>query len=284
MNNPDICNCIRDYIDAAICNCLNSTTTNTTSTIMSTTPTTSNSNVLRPSTSLSNNNVMSGTRTRSGGCGCILPNLEDINNGILNPVSRDEQTILQAKECKCISVPILNINGQTNVDGSDMGDVIFTIIDTFQYYCHDEIPPCQNKCGVYHASESELKKTVFRQCCPKIVSVLIGEDLRDDMKLTAYEKLENIFRVLGEDGVGTDFQTFYPRVFFYAMVKYILGRILYGEFNINILLRKNNEKFLKDLGKSRFCEALHIFLDCDSNVFGYDRYFKWDKDCKRQRK
>jgi hypothetical protein len=242
------------------------------------------SNVLQSmnNNNLANNNSMNGSAimngTRSGGCGCILPNVEDINNGILNPVTRNEQMILGAKECKCISIPILNINGQTLTDGNDMGDVIFTIIDKFQYYCPDEIPPCQNKCGVYHAKESELKKTQFRQCCPKIVSVLIGEGK------TAYDKLENIFITLGQDAIGVDFQTFYPRVFFYAMVKYVLGRILYGEFDINVLLRKNNEKFLKDLGKSRFCEALHIFLDCDSNVFGYDRYFKWDKECKRNGK
>lgn len=37
------------------------------------------------------------------------------------------------------------------------------------------------------------------------------------------------------------------------MAKYILSRILYGDFNVKYLLRKYNEKFLFNLKKSIFC-------------------------------
>lgn len=170
---------------------------------------------------------------------------------------------------ECTDVPIINIISQSLADGSDIGNTIFTIIDEFQYYCIDNIPPDQNKCAIYCIEESKLRTTRFEKSCPKIVSVLIGKGK------TAYEKLENIFRAFGKDQIGVDFQTFYPRVFFYAMVKYILGRVLYGEFNINILLKKNNQRFLSDLKMSRFCGALPIFEDPNSDVFGYDKYFKF---------
>lgn len=210
-------------------------------------------------------------------CNCVKPNIQEIISGNINPLTLNKQNILGVKECPCINVPILNIEGQTLIDGSDIGDNIFTIIDKFQYYCIDDIPPKDNHCGVFHVKESQLKVTQFRRCCPKIVSVVKGEGE------TLYDKLENIFRTLGEEEIGVDFETFYTRIFFYAMLKFSLARIRYGKFNIDFLLGKFNEKFLRDLGNSRFCEALHLFLDCDSIVFGYNRYFKFDNKCQEEK-
>ena len=65
---------------------------------------------------------------------------------------------------------------------------------------------------------------------------------------------------------------------FYAMSKYIFSRILYGKFNINYLLGKYNKRFLRDLGKSRFCGAMELYLDCKSSSYGYNKYFL--EDCK----
>jgi hypothetical protein len=205
--------------------------------------------------------------------------LRSIKTGTNTTVSSGQELpVTVLKSSNDISIPILTISGQTLVDGSDIGDNIFTITDIYQYYCINEIPLEDNKCGIYYAKQDELKITQFRKCCPKIVSVVIGEGK------TLYDKLENIFITLGEAEIGTTLQMFYPRIFFYAMLKYILARILYGEFNINFLLRNFNKKFLKDLGESRFCEALHIFLDPDSIVYGYDKYFRiGDKPCKRIR-
>jgi len=169
-----------------------------------------------------------------------------------------------------IEVPILDILGQTLIDGSDIGDIIFTIKDEFQYYCTNDILPKFNKCGTYNVSLSDLKTTIFHKCCPKIVSVVIGNGE------TWYDKTEYLFKKLGKEKIGANFGDFRLRMFLYAMLKFILTRILYNKFDINFLLRKYNERFLKDLGKSRFCEALKVLLDPNSIIFGYDKYFKLD--------
>lgn len=204
-------------------------------------------------------------------CGCIKPDVQSIINGTNIPLTQSQLQILGRCECKCINIPILNIVGQTLIDGSDIGNVIFTIIDDRQYYCKEPLSHDNGcGCGVFFAKESQLKITRFSKCCPIIVSVVKGEGN------TLYEKLENIFNTLGQDVIGVDFQSFYNRIFFYAMLKFILARILYGKFRIRFLLGKYNDQFLKDLGNSRFCSALHLFLDCDSIVFGYNKYFKFE--------
>jgi len=167
-----------------------------------------------------------------------------------------------------IYVPILDISSQTLIDGSDVGETIFTIQDKFQYY--DNIPSEFNKCGTYKINPDQLKTTIFNKSCPKIVSVVIGDED------TWYNKTESIFIRLGQEKIGTDFGNFRRRMLFYAMLKYILSRILYGKFNINYLLRKYDEKFLKNLKNSRFCEASSLFTDPNSIIFGYNKYFKFD--------
>ena len=49
------------------------------------------------------------------------------------------------------------------------------------------------------------------------------------------------------------------------MTKYILARILYKSFN---------KQFLEDLGNSRFCGFLTIFEDCNSPIYGFNKFFK----------
>ena len=186
-------------------------------------------------------------------------------NGLLSKsINKTEKSTIN--DVNDAEVPILNILGQTLIDGSDIGNVIFTIQDKYQYYC--PIPPEFNKCGTYHINKLELKTTIFDKSCPKIVSVVIGNGE------TWYDKTEYLFDKLGKEKIGANFGDFRLRMFLYAMLKFILARILYGKFNINFLLRKYNEKFLNDLSKSRFCEALHLFTDSNSTIFGYDKYFK----------
>jgi len=184
--------------------------------------------------------------------------------------SPNESQLLTFNNTNKIEVPILNILGQTLIDGSDIGDIIFTIKDQFQYYCINNIPPEFNGCCTYNIDPLELKTTIFHKSCPKIVSVVGGNGD------TWYDKTEYLFMKLGKEKIGADFGNFRLRMFLYAMLKYILSRILYNKFNINFLLRKYNKGFLKDLSKSRFCESLHLFLDTDSIFFGYDKYFKND--------
>jgi hypothetical protein len=167
-----------------------------------------------------------------------------------------------------IAVPILEISSQTLIDGSDVGNTIFTIQDKFQYY--NEIPSEFNKCGKCNIDTSQLKITRFEKSCPKIASVVIGNEK------TWYDKTEAIFLRLGKEKIGANFEDFRKRMLFYAMLRYILSRILYGKFNINFLLRKYDKRFITDLKNSRFCEAVNLFTDPTSKFFGYNDYFKLD--------
>jgi hypothetical protein len=59
----------------------------------------------------------------------------------------------------------------------------------------------------------------------------------------------------------------------YSMLKYVLSRLMYGKFNIKYVLNKYNNKFLRDLKHTRFCNFVFEFTDPSSNIFGYDKYF-----------
>jgi hypothetical protein len=163
-----------------------------------------------------------------------------------------------------IEIPILNIFGQTLIDGSDVGNIIFTINDKFTYYCKQILK--NTKCDTYFTNLDNLKETVFEKSCPLMVTVFKGNECDLIRKVASiYDPLKN----------GPIFLDFYKNVLFYGMLKYILSRILYGNFNINYLLRKYNEKFLYDLQNSRFCNFILYFTDPTSSIFGFNKYFKY---------
>lgn len=167
-----------------------------------------------------------------------------------------------------IIVPRVNILSQTLIDASDIGNTIFTIEDDVYYY--DSTTPIipDHKCQVYTTdkitkfgknifpqngnTKTSLCITIFEQCCPKIVSVLVGNGN------TAEEKIETIFRQINNDP-NRSIRSFGESIITYAMLRYILSRILYGDFNINYLLNKYYQQFLFDLGNSRFCNFVSFF-------------------------
>lgn len=161
--------------------------------------------------------------------------------------------------CNTIQVPQINITAQTTIDGSDVGDAIFTVFDD----CNVNL---EDICAIRYIKLDEVKETIFRQCCPYMVSVIRGKGK------TFYDRILSIYNKLG---LRVTFVTFYRYLVLYGMAKYILSKLLYGDFNINYLLGKYNEKFLHDLGASRFCGFLEFFEDCESPVKGYNKYFKY---------
>ena len=148
-----------------------------------------------------------------------------------------------------ISVPQINILGQTLIDGSDIGEVLFDIKDK---YCYKQNKSKSNNgvCKIEEIKLDELILTHFEKPCVKIVSIVIGtkENLR--------QKIGDIWNYSTDD-----FNVFFEDFLEYSMLRYILSKILYGDFNVNYLLRKYYEKFLLDLGKSRFCNFLTFFKD-----------------------
>lgn len=169
-----------------------------------------------------------------------------------------------------IRVPIILIEGQVFIDGSDLSDMKFTISDEYEYYekCDIFNNNKYKKCGIYFTTPNELKQTTFRKCCKDIslFTVLRGKGN------TALEKAEYLY-LKNECFQTVDFYTFYyNNLILYSMMKYILSKIFYGKFDIKFLLGQYNDNFYKNLGNSRFCGALSIF-----NEFAlYNKLFKYD--------
>lgn len=174
---------------------------------------------------------------------------------------------LAGSDCGNTRVPIISLLAQTTIDGTDIGEADFIICDEFTYYKEQPLPP-SSICAVNYLDVNQLKETKFLRCCPFMVSVVKGKGA------TFYDKVVNIYNRFSVE-IGVGFLTFYYNMILYGMSKYILSRILYGNFNIRYLLGKYNEKFLRDLGNSRFCEFNAEFEDCTSPVFGYNKFFKY---------
>jgi len=172
-------------------------------------------------------------------------------------------------QCQNIKVPLLFINGQTTIDGSDVADMLFTIYDKYSY--EKEEPLSKTKgCSVNYVDKIDLVKTVLRVCSAKLVSVVRGKGE------TLYCKADYIWMNLKPTAYLT---TFYDNLIAYGMLKFILCRLLYGNFDINYLLSSKNDQFLYDLGHSRFCAFIQNFEDCQSPIYGYNKYFKKEKVC-----
>lgn len=196
----------------------------------------------------------------------IIEYYEPLNGGfILNSKQSSLSTKIDFFKTKLLSnnieVPEINIIGQTLIDGSDIGQVIFDIKDKYYYY--DDIAKQNNGiCKLEEIDSKNLVITNFDKPCVKITSIVIGtqESLRD--------KIGDIWNQ------STDsFEEFFQDFLEYSMARYILSKILYGTFNINYLLRKNYKTFLSDLKKSRFCSFVKFFEQPNySNSYKFFKY------------
>jgi hypothetical protein len=173
-----------------------------------------------------------------------------------NEILRFWQVIPQIQT---VTIPRIQIEAQTKITGSDIGDAVFTIYDEFTYYNRQKIP--DNTCQPRQTSN--VKQTIFRECCPYMISVVRGEGN------TLWKKLQYLFD--NENTGLPNVYIFYQNIALYGMTKYILSRLLYGKFNINYLLGKYNEKFLNNLSTSRFCAFTKYFDQND-----YNKYFMFE--------
>lgn len=176
--------------------------------------------------------------------------------------------------CQNVKVPVILIAGQTTINGSDVADMLFTIYDKYSYEKENPLPKTRT-CTFEYGDKIDLVETVLRICSAKIVSVLRGKGT------TAYCKADYIWSNLRNTKQQPTLylNSFYERLIKYAMLRFILSRLLYGTFNINYLLGKYNQKFLTDLAHSRFCAFIQQFQDCQSDIYDFAQYFKKDNGC-----
>jgi len=163
-----------------------------------------------------------------------------------------------------LTIPSIDINFQSLIDGSDIGNTVFVIIDNVDYYNHKTTPIIPNyTCKSFQTNNP--KTTIFSKACPLISNVLRG------IGNTAYEKIVYLMEnVVTDQNDAYDFALLLVK---YSMLKYILARLMYGNFNIKYILNKYNKKFLNDLSNTRFCKFVYDFTNPNSNIFGFNKYF-----------
>lgn len=181
---------------------------------------------------------------------------------IIRPENYQVNTILESSSItsKNISVsnniPQINIQAQTTLNGSDLSDAVFTILDEFEYY--DPKLKYDNTCKL--RQDINPKTSIFRECNVQMVSVVAGKGI------TLWEKLQYLY--INDPSNDANVYAFYKSIALYGMAKYILSRLLFNKFNINFLLGKYNKKFLDKLSTSRFCAFTAYFEQND-----YNKYF-----------
>jgi len=207
----------------------------------------------------------------------LFLNINNINNNYTN----NNQLYYNCNNCNtsptgCIRVPSIVIQGQTTYNGEYISDMTFTIKDKYKYYdcknvidyhkkCNDCSKSC-NACKHYYYPYSKLKTTIFLEFGPPMQKVVKGKGC------TLREKLVNYYNnhiILN----APTFDDFYEQMILYGMLKYILCKILYGDFNIHYLYRNFNKQFFKDLANSRFCGFIEFFDNPDNHIIDYDKYF-----------
>ena len=162
-----------------------------------------------------------------------------------------------------LRVPIIDIYGQTTLNGEYLSDMTFVIQDQYKYKCPKNIvDPCPCGCDIYYIQPNQLKTTTLMDNNIPLEDVVIG-------KGTLQDKVDRIATSRGEP----NFKLFYERFIRYAMLKYILIRLLYGEYDLNKLCRNYNKQFFKDLKHSRFCGFIEFFEDPANDIIGFEQYF-----------
>ena len=167
---------------------------------------------------------------------------------------------------KKVQTPQIYLSLVSDIENTQIGQSIFWICDKYTYYLNKKLG-CNslNTCQTYMIYPEEVKQTKFSEYGPDVGSVMRGKGR------TMYDKATYLFSGLK---IGVTFPQFYNNLAIYSMARYIISRILYGTFNIHYLLGKYYEKFLKDLGNSRFCNYLNFFVDPEGQYFEYHKYFK----------
>lgn len=158
--------------------------------------------------------------------GVLLVTIKYIENHLIKFKTIELNTLIKNT---VIKNPSIYINGSTLIDGSDVGEVIFDII-----------------------YDNKLIK--FEKSCIKIKSLVIGD------KSKLIQKIGNIWNNSNNsNNSNNDFDKFFQNFLIYSMLRYILSKMLYGNFFNKYLLQKYYKNFMIDLEKSVFSNFIDFF-------------------------
>jgi hypothetical protein len=183
-----------------------------------------------------------------------------LDNDILDPT-----VIPKLKPSNHVRIPDLVIRTRDNIGSTDIGEVCFIVQDQYDYERHKIT---DNTSRLRWIDPSNIKISKFRRCSPYIAPFLRGEGETARQKAGYIWTKENLSKTITE-------RDFYSRLIIYAMLKYILCRILYGKFDMSLLFTELHFKFIEDLNRSRFCVIAEKFNDPTSEIYGYEKYFLW---------
>lgn len=153
-------------------------------------------------------------------CKFTRPSKVIVDSNLIVPIP----LIVNISSNQLTTIPRIRVEAQTKMNGSYISDVVFTIYDEFTYYNSGKI--YDNTCKSRNILDPKI--TIFRECCPYIVSVVSGKGV------TLWDKIRYLCH---QETTGSpNVYIFYENMMLYGMAKYILARLLWGKFRINYLL------------------------------------------------
>jgi len=233
-----------------------------------------------------------GTTGTTGSTGCCPP-----------PVPSQEELLYNSdlNAQGLVEVPLIRIKGCFDPTQTNITIAYFQIFDEYQYYdnecCDNECKKCNNvktnckqcKDIKKNCKQCDDTRNNCKQCsnnafnCRKCRIGSRGQCLikgicpEDVLVTKLYSKLNitptisatgtNVYDKVNNIGNGVTVS----QILAYAYLKLILARILYGTFDLKYLTQKYNDKFFRDLAKSRFCQFINAFTEL--SVLDYNQYF-----------
>ena len=191
-----------------------------------------------------------------------------IANGIValnsNGVSLDNDSI---------EIPAITMRLQTDLRGNNLDEAAFNVFDRVAY-CSNYPPTCSksgrctntipNKrtqgCPIVKVPQNQVKMTEYSRNPIGFNKVVRGRGC------TLKEKAHNI-----NDTKLSDKQ-FMLRLSVFGMLKYILGKMMFGRFDLKWLLKENEREFFNKLKENRLCRFREAFDDPE--IKGYGKYFR----------
>lgn len=159
-------------------------------------------------------------------------------------------------------IPKIDISAVSAAEDLNFGEAFYVVVDTVR---HKGTVSCKNKRIVDStAPGGVVYESKFSQF-PQINSVLKGEGC----------SLRQKFRsLIAHYDLDVSIESFTAHMALYALLKYILARLMYGDFSLKYLDRCFNKQFMRDLSESHYSFYLFFFTNREIGLIGFDRYFK----------
>ena len=159
--------------------------------------------------------------------------------------------------------PKVIIAALNTVDGLEVSEIGVTVIDEYNYKI------CKNKLIVTSANVIDATSK-FALYHPEFSDVIQG------CGCTFVEKLIDL--------VGYNYDTYIP-ILVYAIIKYTIATLVYGNANLKYLYQSFNTQFLIDLQNSHFSNFYPIFTVPSPPLYDFTqtyKYFLWNKYTKTE--